>query len=152
MKKLILICTALFAIVFMTLSCDDKDNDYQVPSSSLPVPASSFLDTHFKGIHIRTVEKLIPTQTNGTVYSVDLVNGIEVDFDQEGTWKEVEGDNNAAIPTSFILPSIVTYVTTNYPAIKINTIDKVISTFEIELTNDIDLLFDMEGKFIRVLL
>lgn len=152
MKKLIIGFVALLTIVFITVSCDDKDDDHQIPSTSLPAPAISFLDMNFKDIKIRNVEKKNPNQANGTVYSVELVNGIEVDFDQEGIWKEVESDNNTAIPTGFILPSIVSYVTTNYTTAQITAIDKVATGFEVDLTNDIDLLFDVNGDFVKIVL
>jgi len=98
MKKLILTCTALLAFAIIVVSCD-KDDDHQVPATSLPASASTFLNTFFKDVTIRKAEKQTPTVTNKTAYSVELANGIEVDFDQEGNWKEVESDNDTAIPT-----------------------------------------------------
>jgi hypothetical protein len=152
MKKVILALTALLAIVFVTVSCDDKDDDHVIPNTELPAPAISFLDTYFKGVAIRKAEKQTPTTANKTAYTVELVNGIEIDFDQEGTWKEVESDHNTAIPTGFIMPTIVSYVTTHYPSVHISAIDKVAAGFEVELTNDIDLLFNTDGQFIKVIL
>ncbi|UZJ63036.1 PepSY-like domain-containing protein [Sphingobacterium sp. KU25419] len=113
MKKLILTFTALLAFAIIVVSCD-KDDDHQVPATSLPTSASTFLNTFFKDVTIRKVEKQTPTATNKTAYSVELANGIEVDFDQEGNWKEVESDNDTAIPTGFISSTIVSYVDTNH--------------------------------------
>lgn len=152
MKKLILTFTALLALAFIVVSCSDKDDDHQVPNTELPAAAISFLDTYFKGITIRKTEKQTPTPTNKTAYSVELANGIEVDFDQEGSWKEVESDNDAAIPTGFISSTIVSYVDTNYKTAQISAIDKVTAGFEVELTNDVDLLFDPSGQFVKIIL
>jgi len=151
MKKLILTFTALLALAFIVVSCD-KDDDHQVPNTELPAAAVSFLDTYFKGITIRKTEKQTPTATNKTAYSVELANGIEVDFDQEGNWKEVESDNDTAIPTGFISTTIVSYVDTNYKTAQISAIYKVTAGFEVELTNDIDLLFDPSGQFVKIIL
>lgn len=151
MKKLILTFTALITVAFILVSCD-KDDDHQVPATSLPASASTFLNTFFKDVTIRKVEKQTPTATNKTAYSVELANGIEVDFDQEGNWKEVESDNDTAIPTGFISTTIVRYVDTNYKTSQISAIDKVTAGFEVELTNDIDLLFDPSGQFVKIIL
>jgi len=151
MKKLILTFTALLAIAVIMVSCD-KDDDHQIPVASLPVSASTFLNTFFKDVTIRKIEKQTPSATNKSAYSVELANGIEVDFDQEGNWKEVESDNDSAIPTGFISSTLVSYVTTNYKAAQISAIDKVTAGFEVELTNDVDLLFDADGNFIKVVL
>ncbi|MNL04257.1 hypothetical protein D3C87_1248220 [compost metagenome] len=151
MKKLILTFTALLAFAIIVVSCD-KDDDHQVPATSLPTSASTFLNTFFKDVTIRKVEKQTPTATNKTAYSVELANGIEVDFDQEGNWKEVESDNDTAIPTGFISSTIVSYVDTNYKTAQISAIDKVTAGFEVELTNDIDLLFDPSGQFVKIIL
>lgn len=151
MKKLILTFTVLLAITFIVVSCD-KDDDHQIPATSLPASASTFLNTFFKDVAIRKVEKQTPTATNKTAYSVELANGIEIDYDQEGNWKEVESDNDTAIPTGFILSPIVSYVTTNYKTAQISAIDKVATGFEVELTNDVDLLFDPSGQFVKIIL
>ncbi|MEN5233072.1 PepSY-like domain-containing protein [Sphingobacterium faecium] len=151
MKKLILTFTALLAFAIIVVSCD-KDDDHQVPATSLPTSASTFLNTFFKDVTIRKVEKQTPTVTNKTAYSVELANGIEVDFDQEGNWKEVESDNDTAIPTGFISSTIVSYVDTNHKTAQISAIDKVTAGFEVELTNDIDLLFDPSGQFVKIIL
>ncbi|MEN5084958.1 PepSY-like domain-containing protein [Sphingobacterium faecium] len=151
MKKLILTCTALLAFAIIVVSCD-KDDDHQVPATSLPASASTFLNTFFKDVTIRKAEKQTPTVTNKTAYSVELANGIEVDFDQEGNWKEVESDNDTAIPTGFISSTIVSYVDTNYRTAQISAIDKVPAGFEVELTNDVDLLFDPSGQFVKIIL
>lgn len=151
MKKLILTFTALITVAFILVSCD-KDDDHEVSATSLPASASTFLNTFFKDVTIRKVEKQTPTATNKTAYSVELANGIEVDFDQEGNWKEVESDNDTAIPTGFISTTIVSYVDTNYKTAQISAIDIVTAGFEVELTNDIDLLFDPSGQFVKIIL
>lgn len=151
MKKIILTFTALLTFAIIMISCD-KDDDHQVPPTELPALATTFLNTYFKDVNIRKVEKQTPTSANKTAYSVELVNGIEVDFDQEGNWKEVESDNDTAIPTGFISPLIVSYVNTNYTTAQISAIDKVAAGFEVELTNDMDLLFDPSGQFVKIIL
>jgi len=47
------------------------------------------------------------------------------------------------------LPAIVSYVTNNYPSVGINGIEREMNGFDIELTNDIDLVFNSEGGFVR---
>lgn len=80
-----------------------------------------------------------------------LNNGVDIKFDQVGNWLDVEARNDReALPnTSFILPAIVSYVNSSYPSVGINGIDREPNGFDVELTNDVDLIFDSQGNFIR---
>ncbi|CAM3410555.1 PepSY-like domain-containing protein [uncultured Empedobacter sp.] len=153
MKKLFL-GTALFTMfALVTTSCnndDDTTTTETVELKTLPEEGRSFVTTYFSGIEIARIEKHSPAKIDGTMYEVDFVNRDEIDFDQNGTWLKVEAEGNRSIPTGFILPSIVSYINTNYPTLKINQIEKTYEGFEVELTNDLDLIFNASGEFIRV--
>lgn len=147
MKKILLKLSILCTLAFLVISCD---KDEVVAASSLPVSANTFLSDNFNGVQILSVVREKNTLT-GTEYEVLLNNGVEVKFDKNGNWDEVEArDDNAGIPTSFISPKIVSYVTTNYAPALIHSIDKEKSIYEVELTNGLDLIFDLNGDFIRI--
>lgn len=142
MNKLFIGISLLTAVSFTTISCDD---DKVVTVNELPETSNSFLTAYFPTYNILRVEK------EGNKFSVDLSNDIEVDFDQNGEWVEVDGRFNAEIPTGFILTPIKAYVAEQYPTNKFSGIEKIAQGFEVELTkDDIDLIFDKEGKFVRV--
>lgn len=143
MNKLFLGLSLLTAVSFTTISCDDDDK--AITLNELPATSSTFLEAYFPTHDILRVEK------EGRGYSVDLSGNIEVDFNQNGDWVEVDGRFNTEIPTGFILNPIKAYVAEQYPTNKFSSIEKIAQGFEVELSqNDIDLIFDQEGKFIRI--
>lgn len=152
MKNLILALSVFAFTGVTTISCNDDDdnNTSMVEFNTLPNTAVEFVNTYFAGIDIVNVEKYSPAQSNGVMYEVNFRDGSEIEFDQAGNWVKVEAADNFTIPTGFILPVIVTYVNTNYPLQGINQIEKNSTGFEVELTNDMDLIFDATGNFIRI--
>lgn len=142
MRKAILGFSALLigAVVFM--SCDD---DEVISEADLPALSKTFLSTHFSGVNVSRIEK---ERDN---YSVHLANRIEVDFNKEGEWIEVDGEDGVVIPTGFILPKIVAYVDDQYKDNDFNGIEKKTYGFDVDLVRgDIDLVFDKDGNFVRV--
>ncbi|MBF0596789.1 PepSY-like domain-containing protein [Faecalibacter rhinopitheci] len=152
MKKLFLGLSLFAFIGFTTAACntDDDNNTTIVEANTLPNEGQLFITTHFPGTTISVVEKYNPAKADGTMYEVKLSNGVEIDLDQAGNWIEVDAPSYASLPTSFILPNIVNYIETNYPAQGINSIDKTVAGFDVELVNDIDLIFDTNGNFLRI--
>ena len=136
--------TALLAVLgFTIISCDDDDTI--IPHKELPVVSKAFLNTYFNGVDIIHVEK------EGANYSVNLASKVEIDFNSDGEWIELDGENGVTIPTGFINPKIVNYVTKNYPDNGFNGIEKNINGYDVDLVqNNVDLIFDMDGNFLRL--
>lgn len=147
MKKLLFNLALLFSVMFVTASCEKEE---LIDASNLPTVANTFLNDHFKDVKILSVTRE-KEALSGTEYQVLLNNGVEVKFDKNGNWTEVDArDNSTAISTSFILVPIVDYVKDNYDDAGINSIDKEKYGFDVELTNGLDLVFDTDGKFVRI--
>ncbi|MDO4225302.1 MAG: PepSY-like domain-containing protein, partial [Bergeyella zoohelcum] len=127
----------------------EANGNIPAPTSVLPQTANTFLQTHFSNVNILRVER----DSNDNDYDVYLANGYEVEFDYNGTWRDING-NNKALPTSVLalLPSkIESYRATNYPSTNITEVEKVytngtLSGYSIELSNGIDLVFDANGN------
>jgi hypothetical protein len=133
----------VLAVVSMATFSYDDDKGMQIVD--LPAASTTFLSTYFKGVRAVRVEQ------EGSNFSVELENKIEVDFNGNGDWTEVDGQDGIAIPTGFILPNIVDYITTTYPDNAINGIEKKADHYEVDLVKqDIDLTFDQDGAFVRV--
>ncbi len=152
MKKVILSTLLVLGIGFTTVACNnDDDNNFTViTEGELPAAAKSFVLAHFSDATVTRIEKKNSVDADGTLYEVDLNNGIEIDFAESGEWLSVDQQGNGAIPTTFIPEKIVNYVTTNYPNINFNSIDIERNSYDVELTNDVDLIFDLDGNFVRV--
>lgn len=144
MKKTLFGLSLLAIVSFTTVSCDD---DKVISEAELPKNSQNFISEYFGGQPYSRVEK------EGRNYSVKLGergSQIEVDFDADGNWIEVDGDDGVRIPTGFISPKIVAYVEDNYPNDGINGIEKNVPGFDVDLVvSDIDLIFNTTGDFVR---
>lgn len=154
MKKIILALSLLSFVSFTTVSCNDDDDNNHVEVigvTSLPENSQVFIRTYFPEAAYRVdrVERYNPAESNGAVYEVRFVNGTEIDFNAGGDWIDVEGGGNEAIPEGFILQPIKDYVYTKHPTQRIHQIKKYTNgNLEVELTNDVDLLFNSAGVFL----
>lgn len=147
MRKIGFNLSVLCAGVLLFTSCEKEE---VISSNDLPSTATIFLKDYFSDVQILSVVKEKDI-IGGSTFEVLLNNGIEVKFDSNGDWDEVEAkDDRQAIPTGFITPNITNYVNSKYAPALINSIDKEKATFDVELTNGLDLEFDREGNFLRI--
>ena len=146
----------LFSIIMLTIgvgivitACDIDEE--LISTDELPLNSKSFLNTYFNSAKIILAEKDIENSSRWE-YEVKLDNGIEISFDGQGEWQNVESRNDhKALPNyEFIDTIILDYVLTNYPEAGINGIDRQINGFDVELTNGVDLEFNSEGNFLRI--
>lgn len=148
MKKVVLSSITVLALAFTGVSCSSDDNnsgETVINYSELSADCKTFVETYFTEYDILRVEKDIHSVDE--YYEVKLVGGIQIDLNESCEWTEVDG-NNQAIPTGFILPAIVDYVTANYSATSIESIDKKPYGFDVDLLNNTELRFDAQGLFL----
>jgi hypothetical protein len=131
------------SVFFMALSATAQK---KITNDELPIGAIEFLNTHFIGIAIEKAKKDAEHGEKG--YEVILANGFEIEFWKDGSYREVDGKDKP-IPIAFIPASIVEYVKKNYPDRKITHIDYGHKDVDVDLTGDIDLEFDKNGKFLK---
>ena len=58
--------------------------------------------------------------------------------------------NYSAVPANLVPANIATYVKSNFPGATIVKIDKERYGYDIELSNDLELKFNKNGKMLRV--
>lgn len=125
--------------------------DSNVPANAdqdLPQKVKTFLEKHYPNIGIAKYE--MKAKASGKEYEVKLNNGVEIEFDSTENWKEIKDYNG--VPDVFVPAKIKSYVTKNYPNIKIEKIDLKAdkNQIKVELLNDTDLKFDMDGNFLKI--
>lgn len=135
-----------FLVAFAMASFAVNAQETIIKTTELPAAAVQFLATHFKDNAVSRAVK--DAEILKMTYEVTLADGTEVEFSKKGDWKEVDGKHKA-IPTAFIPKEIVDYVKTNYPKEQITHIDKD-NNYDVDLSNGIDLEFNMAGKFLRI--
>lgn len=137
-----------FLVLFAVLTfaaCGNDDDDQKITIDELPQRAITFIETHFPDSQIISVT-LDPNSRSR--YEVKLNNGFDLDFDQEGEWTEIEG-NGQKVPDAIIPEKILEYVQTTYPDSFIEEISKKTDRYEVDLSTDIDLIFDLDGNLIH---
>ena len=145
MKKQVLFLAALMCMMVHSVSSFASDRIISV--DQLPEPAKKFVEATFPGHAISYAT--IDVDFGSKSYEVRLDNGVEVDFDKDGTWDKVDCHFNA-VPAHLVPATIAEYVKTHFPGTQIVKIDKERRGYEVELSNDFDLQFNKNGKFLRI--
>lgn len=140
LKVIFIVC-----LIFTFAACDNDDDDQKITAAELPQRAITFIETHFPDAQIVSVT-LDPNSRSR--YEVKLNNGFDLDFDQEGEWTEIEG-HGQKVPDAIIPERILEYVQTTYPNAFIEEISKKTDRYEVDLSTDIDLIFDLDGNLIH---
>lgn len=84
----------------------------------------------------------------GKEYDVTLDCGVEIDFDKNGEWTDIDCGHNP-VPEAIIPANILNYVKEKHPNNFITQIEKKRNGYKVELNIDLDLLFDKNGNFTR---
>lgn len=117
-------------------------------AQDLPPKVRQFLDQYYPNIALSKYE--IKSLLGKKQYEVKLNNGVEIDFDEDGNWKEIK--DGAGVPEVLVPAKIKTYVAQNYKGVKIESFNKNDDgkKMKVDLLNGVDLEFDLQGNFLRI--
>lgn len=142
-KKILLM---LVAVIGISTAAGAKDT-YSRDVSVLPKAAQTVLSQNFKsGVSVIKIDKDFGRISE---YEVILTDGVEITFDRNGNWENIEVPNQSSVPAAFVPNAISAYVKANQPGQRIVGIDKERSGYDVELSNGVDMKFNKEGKFLR---
>lgn len=82
-------------------------------------------------------------------YEVVLTDGTEIEFEANGDWKNINTPNNIAIPSGLIPTAIAGYVAEKHAGALIVGIEKEKKGYDVELSNGVDIQFDLQGNFVK---
>lgn len=139
---LILILTTLLAITGI-ISCKDSI----ITPDRLPDAARSFINEYFAENTISYIKK--DRGLANISYEVVLQDGTEIEFDKSGNWDSIDCKRNA-VPVGLVPDAISEYVQVNFPGQLIVKIDREAFGHEIELSSDLELKFDKNGKMLEI--
>lgn len=109
---------------------------------------------------LQTIEYSWPSTTivaavkDGNEYEVLLSDDTQVEFDKKGNWLEAECSDG--LPETIVPVEIRIYIANRYPHVLITEIKRKLDKkaqpqrYEIETANGMDLIFDKNGKFVRL--
>lgn len=163
MKKFSL--SLLMVVMAMIVSCSSDDDegtgtevdlnltaqrsDDHVNVASLPQAIFNYITANYPGSTIWKAE--IEDNNN---YEVELNTGVELIFDQEGNFLGVDDDADDDFGDEHVAPAnlpekIRNFVTTHFAGATIIEAEKENNgNYEIELSNDVELVFDADGNFL----
>jgi len=136
---------SFIAILFTGLFLNAQE--LPITPAELPVPATEFISKHFPTHHIQSATKDI--DSSGKIeFEVKTDDFVKIEFNQMGEWKEIESNNQTGLVTTFLPEKIREYLKSNFSNQKVEKAERGLRGYEIELMNDVELKFDLKGKFI----
>nr|WP_314560854.1 PepSY-like domain-containing protein [uncultured Capnocytophaga sp.] len=141
MKKGLLLIVA--ALSFGLVAAQDK----KVEFNDLPADAINFIRQYFLVADIASVWK--DTDYNDEEYSVIFKDGLEVEFNGEGDWKDIKV-RRGRVPNHVVPEKILTHVQATFPFESIKEVSRSLKykKYEVELTDGQELKFDEQFNFI----
>ncbi len=144
MKRMTFLMT-LMASLMMLAGCEKDDRN--VALTSLPQKAQTFIENHFGELTIASVVKEYDDLTYD--YDVYFSNGTSIEFNRSGEWKDVDC-HGSKVPDSIVPTNVLDYVKANYPSNVIVQLSIDGLYYDVELDNDLDLVFNKSGNFVRI--
>ena len=141
MKKILLSVLAIATLAIAPAIADDVP----ITAKKLPAEAQKFLKTHFSQNNV--VSAMHDREIGDNDYTVILDNGTKIEFGSVGKWESVKC-RSGVVPASIVPAKISSYVSKNYPSLGIEKIERKRYGYEVELTNDLDVKFDLSGNFL----
>ena len=144
MKKILVTAALLFAGITVSRA----DNDRPITLEQLPAAAQTFLKTHFADLTLAYAVE--DPKFVGSEYEVTYTDRTEVEFRPNGEWSSVER-RYAAVPASIVPAQISDYVAkSSFSNQYIKKVERDAYTWEIELSNGIEIKFDREFHVIDI--
>jgi len=149
MKKTVTIL-ALFALIFTSCSSDDdnnsNDSEIVLTEAQIPSEITVYITEHFSTNTTNIV--IEDTDDNVITYEVYLSESVQLEFNSN--FEIIEIDSLYQLPDSVIPQAILDYIALNYPTNFINGWELENNHQQVDLNNNIELEFEMNGDFIRV--
>ena len=140
-----LLCLLCIALSFSLNARADKDRP--ITTGQLPASARTTLKQCFPKAQVALAKKETGWFDKG--YEVIFTNGNKIEFNADGSWKEVEC-KQGEVPSALVPAFIQNYVRKNYAGFRVVKIERKRTTFEAELSNGLDLTFTSQGQLLKI--
>lgn len=111
----------------------------------LPATAQEFVKTYFSDYKVKYIFN--DKDFADVDYKIRFEDGTEIEFNAKGEWTDVSSKQKC-IPTGFILPEIINYVSAYHEDMCITDIEREFNRITIELNDTLELEFNSKGKLI----
>ncbi|MBQ8366404.1 MAG: PepSY-like domain-containing protein [Alistipes sp.] len=131
----------------LAATCCIADDDRPIKYDELPAEAKSFVAKHFAKEEVSHVT--LDNDLIGKEYTLVFLSGTKVEFDGDGTWKEVDC-RYSNVPEAIVPAAIATYVKEHYPNNKITELKREHGNWEAKITGGLELTFNSSYKLIDI--
>ena len=144
MKKLFLSLVVAMLVIMPIMA----DNDKIITREELPEKAQIFLTKHFADVEVLYAKA---ERDMGVITSYDVVldGNVKVEFNRSGEWINVDCEHSQ-VPNSVLPQGVLDYVSSKFAKAYVVEIERGLMGYDVKLSNDLDLDFDKNGKFLRV--
>lgn len=142
MKNLMTITTAILSILFFS-GCEKEE---VIPEQNVPTEIKNYVSTHFPSCSISKAIK--ENDDNEEMYEISLSCDVKLEFNKQKEIIDIDG--NTKLPDSVIPTNILSYVNSNYSTNFIIGWELQSGNQEVQLNNNIVLVFNVTGEFLRV--
>lgn len=142
MKKILVLLAGIFAFVGIS-----KADDRPVTYDQLPEAAKTFIKKHFpkaKLVYATVDDDLIRPD-----FEVRLDNGFEIQFENDGSLDKIE-TRDGDVPEVLIPEKIREYVKKNYPHVTYKEYEVGTRSYEVKLSNKLELKFNSSFVLIEI--
>lgn len=136
----------VFAVAVVLFSVNASARDRIITYDQVPQAAKTFITAHFAD------KQVSYAKIDDGKYEVKLADGSELEFTKAGEWIKVDC-KYSAMPASVValVPAgIPLFVEERFPGAVIVKIDKGWRNIEVELDNDLELVFNKKGDVVRI--
>lgn len=144
MKKIFVSAVLLFAGITASFA---GDRERPITLDKLPAAAQEFLAANFKDLTLAYAVE--DPKFIGSEYEVIYTDRTEVDFESNGEWSSVER-KYAAVPAAIVPVQIADYVKKSFAGESIRKIDRDKYTWEVELSNGLEIKFERNFQVIDI--
>ncbi|MBZ7944636.1 PepSY-like domain-containing protein [Campylobacter sp. RM10532] len=131
----------LFFLIFIYIFFTRLNADIIISPDNLPDNIKTFIKKNFNA-SIGIVQK------DRNSYEVYLSNGLELEFESDGTWKEIESKLDP-FDFNFLPSNIIDIIKNKFPNIKAREIERKINYYKIKLSNGIKIYIDFNGTILH---
>ncbi len=143
MKRAILVMACIFSMSMAAVA----GVEYPIQVNQLPAEAQTFIKTYFPKTKVAYVKK--EQKEFYDEYELVFVNGNKVEFDHNGAWKEVKC-RDCAVPADIVPAQIADFVKENFPQTQIVKIERDRRSWEVKLSNRLEIEFDSQFNVIDI--
>jgi Putative beta-lactamase-inhibitor-like, PepSY-like len=122
----------------------------EIPVASLPDNIANYMNANYPNNQVVKAEK------DAAGFEVTIDTGLKLEFNLDGTFREISGSNNnnegnaengEHITTQALPAATLTYLATNYPNNPVVKAEKYASGYEVTLNTGLKLEFNVDGTF-----